>query len=270
MRINLSEAQGEWRVPAVSILNRLERHLSPFAIPGLMRYVAALNALVFLLVTLNPEYLGVLVLDRNLVLQGQVWRLISWLFIPNTFSFFFILFFLSFLWFIGDMLEATWGTFRLNLYYFLGAILITLTAFIFNTSLGNQMLCFSLLLAIATIAPDEQVLLLFFPIKMKWAALLSLILWGMMFVGGSTGLKCVILVSLGNYFLFFGPAFIRQFREQRSTAIRRAKFEAARVSDDETLHRCATCGITEVSNPEADFRVAPNGHEYCLRHLPEN
>ena len=255
----------------MSILNRLERHLSPFAIPGLIRYVAALNALVFVLLTLNPEYIRVLELNRHLVLQGQVWRLISWLFIPTTDSFLFIFFFLSFLWFMGDILEATWGTFRLNLYYVLGAFLITLTAFVFNISLGNQMLCFSLLLAAATIAPEEQIQYFFIPIKLKWAALISLAWpWGFHFIDGPMGLRCVILVSLGNYFLFFGPALIRQWRDQRSTAIRRAKFEAARVSDEETLHRCTTCGITEVSNPEADFRVAPNGHEYCLRHLPEN
>ncbi len=47
-----------------------ERHLSRFAIPGLIRIVVILNALVFLLVALNPEYVRVLMLDRNAILRG--------------------------------------------------------------------------------------------------------------------------------------------------------------------------------------------------------
>ncbi len=252
------------------MLNWLERHLSRFAIPGLIRIVVILNALVFLLVALNPEYVRVLMLDRNAILQGQVWRLLSWIFIPNTLSPLWIIFFLMFTWWLGDMLEATWGTFRLNLYYFLGVFFSTLAAFIFNLSYGNFLLTFSLLLAVATLAPDMEILFFFIPMKFKWVALMSLVWpWGVEFVMGPLGVKLMILLCLGNYFLFFGASFFRQFREQKATVVRRAKFEASKADDDFTLHRCTTCGITEVTNPEADFRVAINGHEYCLRHLPE-
>jgi len=39
-------------------------------------------------------------------------------------------------------------------------------------------------------------------------------------------------------------------------------------SEDEALHRCAHCGATELTNPSLEFRVARDGEEYCLAHLP--
>lgn len=255
----------------MTVLNWLERHFSRFAIPHLIRYVVILNVLVYLLAALNPEYISMLLLDRSSILQGQVWRLISWVFVPNTTSPLWIIFFLMFTWWLGDMLESTWGTFRLNLYYLLGVFFSTLSAFIFDFSFGNFLLTFSLLLAVATLAPDMEILFFFIPMKFKWVALISLVWpWGFLFVTGPIGVKLLILLCLGNYFMFFGPTVIRQMLNQRSTVARRAKFEAAKADDDFTLHRCATCGITEVTNPEADFRVAANGHEYCVRHLPES
>lgn len=255
----------------MTVLNWLERHFSRFAIPNLIRYVVVLNVLVYLLAALNPEYISMLTLDRTSILHGQVWRLISWVFIPNTTSPLWIIFFLMFTWWLGDMLEATWGTFRLNLYYFLGIFFSSLAAFIFDFSFGNFLLTFSLLLAVATLAPDMEILFFFIPMKFKWVALISIVWpWGYFFVVGPLGVKLLILLCLGNYFLFFGPAFFQQLRNQRSTAARRAKFEAAKIDDEFTLHRCVTCGITELTNPEAEFRVAENGHEYCLRHLPQD
>ena len=70
----------------MTLLDWLERHLSRFAIPRLIRYVVALNALVFILLTLDPKYISALVLDRDAILQGQVWRLDSCIFIPDTLS----------------------------------------------------------------------------------------------------------------------------------------------------------------------------------------
>jgi hypothetical protein len=54
--------------------------------------------------------------------------------------------------------------------------------------------------------------------------------------------------------------------DQRQTANRRARFQSAQTS--EALHRCETCGATEISDPEAEFRVTATGQEFCLDHLP--
>jgi len=253
----------------VTFLDRLERHLGRFAIPGLMRYIVALNALVYVLGVINPGYLSMLAPDGAAIMQGQVWRLVSWIFLPNTQSPLWIIFYLMFNWWVGDSLEATWGSFRLNVYYFLGVLGGAIAAVIFGVSGGNIFLTLSLLLAIASLAPNMEILFLIFPLKLKWVALISLFYPVIMLVMGSFAEKAIVLLGLVNYLCFFGPHFLRQTRDKRTVGARRAKFEAAKLPESHTLHRCSVCGITEVSNPHADFRVAEDDKEYCQDHLPK-
>jgi hypothetical protein len=250
------------------LLDSLEKHLGRFAIPGLIRYIVALNALVFLLMLLNPGYLAFLVFDRDAIAAGQVWRLVSWIFIPTTRSLLWIFFYLSFTWWVGESLEQTWGTFRLNAYYFLGWLGCTAAGLLFGINGGNVLLTLTLLLAVATMAPNLPVMLFgILPLKMKWIAVIGLLYPASLFLFGGLSGQAAVIVSLANYLLFFGPDLVRQFSQNRSTAARRAKFRAAsHVS--ETLHRCEVCARTEVSNPELDFRVSADGHEYCSAHLP--
>lgn len=252
----------------MTFLDRLERRLAPFAIPGLIRYVVMLHALVFLLILANPDYIGMLVLDRQAILEGQVWRLFSWIFIPGTTSFIWIFFYLMFTWWIGDILESSWGTFRLNLYYFIGVFACALSGFFFGSVVGGTTLSLTLLLAAATLAPNLEILLFFIlPLKLKWLAIISLIFPLYNFVFGPLGTKIGVLLCLANYLLFFGPVLFRQARHNREVGTRRARFEAAKAGP-ESLHRCELCGATEVTNPQADFRVARDGKEYCTDHLP--
>lgn len=251
----------------MTFLDRLEKSLGRFAIPGLIRYVVALNALVFLLITLEPGYKAVLDLDHGAVLRGEVWRLVTWIFIPETTGIFWILFYLLFTWWIGDMLESNWGAFRLNAYYLLGMALCIASAFLFGVSGGNFFLNLSLFLAVATLAPNFEILLfLILPVKMKWVALFSLALPVLYLLFGPLPAKMMVVMCLGNYLLFFGPAFLRNRMDQHHTATRRARFQPPKSSD--ALHRCESCGATEISHPDLEFRVTATGQEFCLDHLP--
>lgn len=253
---------------SVTLLDWLERHLARFAIPRLIRYVVVLNALVFILVTLDPKYVSMLVLDREAILEGQVWRLVSWIFIPDTLSPLWVIFYLMIVWWTGDLLEGTWGAFRLNAYYFLGMFFCVASALIFGASGGNVFLNLSLFLAVATLVPNLEILFFFvIPLKLKWVALISLLWPAYILITGSLPVKMIVIMCLGNYLIFFGPSFIRRSHERRKLHHRRAKFEAAKDTSP-TLHRCEACGITEATDPHADFRVASDGKEYCLRHLP--
>lgn len=252
----------------MTFLDRLELYLSRFAIPGLIRYVVTFNALVWLLGALNPGYIDVLDLNRAAILRGEVWRIVSWIFIPDITSFPWILLYLWATFWIGDLLEAEWGAFRVNAYYFLGMLLCIASAFVFGASFGNVFLNLSLFLALATLLPNMEILVFFIlPLKLKWAALVSLLGPLLILATGPLPAKTMVLVCLGNYLLFFGPHFLREARQNRRVAVRRAKFEADKSTDD-TLHRCHTCGITEITHPSADFRVANDGQEYCTHHLP--
>jgi hypothetical protein len=254
----------------MSVLNTLEKYLGRLAIPGLIRYVVALNALVFVLNLLSPDYVGMLALNRGAILDGQVWRLITWIFIPTVSGIIWVVFYLMFTWWMGDLIESTWGTFRLNLYYLTGYLGCTAAALFLGQSFGNIALNTSLLFAAGTIAPELQIMLFgIIPLRLKWVALISAVFHGLSMIAGDWGMRAAIVVAYINYLLFFGPTFFRHSVESRRIAARRAKFETAKLPETETLHRCANCGRTEVSNPELDFRVSADGHEYCTAHLPQ-
>ncbi|HEY5792088.1 MAG TPA: hypothetical protein VIS74_02245, partial [Chthoniobacterales bacterium] len=240
----------------MTFLDRLERLLGHFAIPGLIRYVAALTGLVYLLGYASPDYLSYLVLSPEKVMHGEVWRLISWIFVPGEgygqWGPIWMAVGLMFLWFMGDIIEGAWGTFRLNAFYFTGILACTLAAMLLpgaGTGLGaNMFLNLSLILAVGTLVPDMQVLLFFIiPLKMKWLAWFSVVLFALAFPVSPAATQAAMLISVGNYLLFFGPAFLRNRRRAQKTAVRRAQFEQA-AAPAETLHRCEVCGRTEVSN----------------------
>ncbi len=253
----------------MSWFNAFEKHCGRFAIPGLIRYVVGLNALVFLLIQVNRNYAAALSLNPEAILGGQVWRLVTWIFIPTNLSPIFLLFALIILWTIGDQLEAAWGTFKLNLFYLVGMIGCTVAAFLTGGSESyNALLNLSIFFAFATVHPNFTFLLFFIlPVKVKWLALLSLVLLLLQAVGGTWAFRASLLVTFSNYLLFFGPELIRKSADSRQIAARRAKFQSDQLTAD-TLHKCHACARTEVSHPELEFRVAADGYEYCADHLP--
>lgn len=257
----------------MQFLNSLEARWGRFAIPGLIRIIVVFNALVFLLYKLNPIYLDALYLDPRRVLGGEVWRLVTYLFIPSIGSpiadWLFVIFYLGFLWMIGEGLEHAWGAFKLNLFYLLGMFGTTVAAFYFGGGYSAALLNTSLFFAFARFFPDTLIYIFWIlPVKIKWLAWISAaqILFTFLFSGNSY--RLAVLISLANYLLFFGPEIVREARQRGSVATRRRRFESAVLPAETALHHCAQCHRTEVTDPQIDFRVARDGQEYCLDHLP--
>lgn len=250
--------------------DRIERRMHWIAIPGLIRYVAAAHLLVFILVKLVPEYLSYLTLDPVAILHGEVWRVASWMLVPQTLSFFWILFSVIWLWFLGDFLEAAWGTFRSNVFFWLGVIGCTIGAFLVGTGGGrfNWYLNLSILFAFATLDPDHPVYFLFIPLKAKWLAWISAGFLTFEFLVFPMLGKVALLLSFSNYLVFFGSTLWREARHARKIRARRERFVQASQPKKQTLHCCYVCGTTETFDPDIDFRVSADGHEYCIRHLP--
>jgi membrane associated rhomboid family serine protease len=253
----------------MTFLDKLERRIGFIAIPGLIRAIVAFNALVFVLVRLNPDYRFVLDLDPTRIRHGEVWRLVTYIFLPQTFNFLWLVFALWFLWFIGDALERAWGAFRLTLYYLVGMIGTTIAAFFFGSNFSNSMLIAALFFAFARFYPDEVIYVFFvLPLKVKWVAWVAaaFLLYG--FVFGPMSYRMALLAALSNYVIFFGPQVFYEARHRKEVSTRRRRFEGDARSDTEPLHRCATCGATELTDASLDFRVARDGEEYCMNHLP--
>ena len=159
-----------YRARYMTWLDKLEKRFGFIAIPGLIRAVVLFNVLVLGLVWLNPSFSSVIDLNPSRILHGEVWRLVTYIFIPQTFSWWVVLF-LWFLWFIGDGLERAWGAFRLTLYFFVGMIGTTIAAFFFGSNFSNSMLISSLFFAFARFYPDVVIYLFFIlPVKIKWLA----------------------------------------------------------------------------------------------------
>ena len=255
----------------MSFLDKLERRLGFIAIPGLIRAVVTLNALVFVLVLLNKGFDSYLALDIGRIRAGEVWRLVTYIFVPRISMSYPLLVVLAlwFLWFIGDGLERAWGPFRLTLYFLVGMIGTTVAAVLSNSQFSSQMLFTTLFFAFAHFYPEEIIYVFFIlPLKIKWIAWIYA---GFLLVGFATqsnSYRMALVVALSNYLIFFGPGVIHHLRQQKAVAVRRQRFDSQSRSDTEPLHHCATCGATEISDPSLEFRVARDGEEYCTAHLP--
>src|ERR1700682_3222815 len=256
-------------VAAMRFLDRLERRLGFIAIPGLVRAIVALNVLVFILVYLNKGFDAYLALDMARIRAGEVWRLVTYIFVPQMSNPLIVLIALWFLWFIGDGLERAWGPFRVTLYFLVGMIGTTVAAVLSTSQFSNQMLFTTLFFAFAHFYPDQIIYVFFIlPLKIKWIAWVYAAFLLLAFVTQSNSFRLALIAALSNYLIFFGPGVIQQLRQRKEIAVRRQRFEIQSRPDEESLHRCATCGATELTDPSLEFRVARDGEEYCLAHLP--
>lgn len=194
-------------------LDKLNRKFGRYGIRNLMTFIVGGMAVVYLMELLVYPMTGfslssVLAFNRNAVLHGQIWRLITFIFIPPDSSILFILFSLYFYWLIGNVLENQWGAFRFNLYYLYGMVCTVIAGMITGYA-TNSYLNLSLFLAFALMYPDYQVMVFFIlPVKMKYLALLDAVGLVALFIMDSWAGRVALLVSLGNVILFFWHDFI--------------------------------------------------------------
>ena len=199
-------------------------------IPNLMLYVVLGNAIVYLLSLVNQTFIlyDILCFDRKLILQGQVWRLFTYVFTSFSSSSNFLLVAISYLCYysIGKAIENMWGTFRFNLFYLSGVVMMDVFAMAFGGILiqnGAYLVDFSsyyrsmgaslnltLFLSYATMYPKAHFLLFFIiPVKAWIFALLDLILTAVDIFSLSYPVfafphNLFPLVAIANYLLFFG------------------------------------------------------------------
>ena len=139
-----------------------EKKFSKYAISNLSLYLIICYAFGYLIQIVNVNFLGYLTLDPIMILQGQVWRLVTFLIQPPPSYNIFMIFALYLYYMIGRQLEYAWGTFKFNLYFFMGVVFNILATFvayaIFGVSLplGTYYLNTTLFLSYAAIFPNQQ------------------------------------------------------------------------------------------------------------------
>jgi len=258
-------------------IDRAETKFGFLAIPNLLSWVAYLNAFVFVLYKFNPRIFEAMELYPSLVLRGEVWRLVTYMFIPSITSFIplpdwaLAAFYVMFMMWVGRGLDDAWGAFRTTLYVFLTTVGITISAFLFGHAETMYLFMQAAFFAFARFYPDTQITLYFLlPVKVKWVAWFSaaMLLW--QFTVGDGSFRMALIATMISYFVFFGRDIFLDARHRQEVGVRRRRFENA-VREDEgvAMYTCATCGRTDLSNPELEFRVARDGKEYCREHLPK-
>jgi len=257
------------------LLARLERRFGNFAIAHLTTLIVGGMAIVFVLASIRPEFKELLTLDLGLVRHGQVWRLVTYLFLPDSENVIWILFDLYLLWLVGTNLENEWGPFKFNAYYGIGMIGTTVAAWLTGGAVGNIWLNASLGLAFATLFPDfELYIFLILPVKVKWLGLLlgAYLLFEVTI--GSWITRGAIIAATANYLLFFSGDLVGLFRARKlevKQAVRRQRNSSRPPPAIVTGSRvCAICGKREEDG--ADIRVCScekcggKPRDLCLDH----
>lgn len=259
-------------------------------IPNLMLYIAIGNAVVAVLSMINGGGLlyNALCFDKTRILQGEIWRLVTYVFTQSGSSLLELLF-LYFFYMLGRHVEARMGTLRFNLYYLSGVLLMDIFAMIFATPYTAPLymdmayyLHLSLILMFATTYPDAQFMIFFIiPIKAWVMALIYLGLTLISVINLSTPIlyfphNLFPLVALANYFLFTGSEIKNliplSWRVKRSAKKQPPKTGTVpfRQTQKNYLHRCCVCGRTDVTSPELEFRYCSRCsgyHCYCEDHI---
>lgn len=195
-------------------LNAIERKMGRRYIPDFMKYLCIAMAGVFILeyLPLSKSAYDLLMFKRTAILQGEIWRVITFIFLPPTASPLWIVISLYFYYFIGVSLEEKWGGARFNLYYLFGVITNIIAGFItgFATS---KYLNLSLLLAYAVIFPNDVIHLFFIlPVQMKWLGVAYGVLMTIQLITVPWVEKASLLLSLLPVLLFFGDQLWYQLR----------------------------------------------------------
>ena len=291
----------------MGFIDKLEKKYGRYAIDNLIIYVLAAYGIGYVMNKLAPQIYDMLIMSPELVCKGQVWRLFTWIFtIPQELDVFVVFMFLFYYW-IGTNLEKYWGSFKYNMYMISGWLFMTVGTMLvyvvsllamgegISLSVSTYYINLTSFLACATVFPNAQVyLLMVVPIKMKWLAIVDIIVLGYEFVsmllfvvryspieiiiysgGELTREICIancvsIVISVLNFIVFYfnsrhGKRFTPKEIKRKQTFKRKVK-----TSNGDAKHKCAICGRSENDGEGLVFRFCSRcdgNYEYCQDHL---
>ncbi len=261
-----------------------------FGITNLMLYIVIGSAVVYLFSMMDGSrtVVNAVIFDPALILKGQIWRLVSWIFYPTANHIFFAAIMLYFYYFIGSTLEREWGTAKFTVYYLFGMLMHIVFAFIVWGIFGQSVfidasyLNLSMFFAFAVFYPDQRVMLFFFiPIKIKWLALVDAAFFVITIISSILDANVAYIVvpiaAIMNFFVFCLDDLVRYLRPYKARTSgqainfrRAAKKHKREEAAKPYRHKCSVCGRTDTEYPELEFRYCSkcNGyHAYCIDHI---
>lgn len=255
--------------------DKLEKRFAKRAIPNLTFWLLMSQILFFALNLFTTFPVDALLLVPAKVLQGEIWRLGTFLLLPPSFQ---LSIFLIFAWYLfylyGSALESEWGDFKFNIYVLTGTLATVMAAMTGYWLPGggagfiatNGYLLSSIFLAFAYRNPNFELLLFFIlPLKIKWLALLTWLIWGFVLLAGPPAVKLLVLAACVNFLLFFGREIAANMKARK----RRQVMESKRLAEAAApFHQCAVCGLTDKDDPDMDF-VYDKGKGYCREHADQ-
>ena len=271
------------------LMDRIDRFciLHPrFGVRRLMLYIVIGNILVYVLSMMDTTGLiyQKLYFSGQAVLRGEIWRIVTYLFVSGGGSVVLFLISMYFYYWIGSSLENEWGAGKFTIYYLIGALLQAVFGVLLTLITGHDVvitatyLNLSMVFAFATLFPDVMVLLFFIiPIKVKWLAYVDAALFVYEIITTSFPLNLLPIVAVLNYLIFCGGWLFDYIRPARVRAERKTvefQAEARRIRKEQTQrgyrHKCEVCGRTDADYPELQFRYCSRCagyHCYCEDHI---
>ena len=251
-----------------------------FGIPNLMRYLTIANVVFWVMNMINRPFLSYMLFNPALIQRGQVWRLVSFLFVPPSTGVLALLVFYFYYW-IGSTLEKQWGTGQFTIYFFTGVVLTVLYGFVIYwitgkaVTLDSSYLYLSMFFSFAALFPDMQVLFMFFiPVKMKYLAIVDAAFFLYAVVTTPFPAKLVPLVAVLNFLIFCGGELKAMLPRRQSRGTINFKRESARIRREQQdklyTHKCAVCGRTDTDYPNLEFRYCSRCagyHCFCADHI---
>lgn len=196
-------------------IDRLERKIGNLCIRNLMALIVLLQGVLWVLIMfVNYNLYNLLSLSLPQILRGQLWRLITFLFLPDLqFSLLHIALELYFYYMIGTALERYWGSFRFNVFVLLGMLGAIAGCFLtgFGTAYGIWM---SLFFAYAWENPNQEFLLFFLvPVKARWLGLIAAGFWALSFFTTTLAGKVSLVLGLLGFLVFYGRDLFAWIRD---------------------------------------------------------
>lgn len=251
------------------IFHAVEKKLSKYLPENLTVFILIGQVLGFILLSMNPSVMSQFTLRGDMLLRGELWRVVAFLVNPISLNPIFFAFGAYLYYLMGTGLEKRWGTFKYMVYLLAQYVFILCISLIFpRDPISNTFLFTSIFVAFAHLHPDFLLYLFFFiPVKMKWLAWIT---WAGLLLNllmGTGSLQLTILATIIVYVIFFRHDILQKVPTPRNVVHN----QPANSGLPKLLSRqCTICHSTNLEVPLFTCRLCRSANYYCSQHIKKH